>query len=141
MNQKLKKDTREIILLAEVDEQWSFVQKKHQQRWLWYALDKLTGKVMAYVFGRRTDGTCKKLLGLLKDFPIKHWFTDDWGSYERCLPAEKHTVSKRYTQGIERRNLNFRTRIKRLARKTICFSKLPEIHDKLIWTFIEWYEF
>ncbi|MFZ1571058.1 MAG: IS1 family transposase, partial [Thiolinea sp.] len=30
----------------------------------------------------------------------------------------------------------FRTRIKRLARKTICFSKSVEIHDKVIGEFI-----
>ncbi|PIE00011.1 MAG: transposase, partial [Thiothrix nivea] len=36
----------------------------------------------------------------------------------------------------ERQNLNFRTRIKRLTRKTICFSKSEEIHDKVIEEFI-----
>ncbi|AHA69052.1 Transposase (plasmid) [Shigella dysenteriae 1617] len=30
-----------------------------------------------------------------------------------------------------------RTRIKRLARKTICFSRSVEIHEKVIGTFIE----
>ena len=137
----MKIESREVILFAEADEQWSYVQNKGQQRWLWYALDKLSGKVIAYVFGRRTDKTFKNLLKKLEGFSIKHWFTDDWGSYERCLPVEKHTVGKRHTQTIERRNLNLRTRIKRLARKTICFSKLSEIHDKIIGTYIERYEF
>ena len=41
------------------------------------------------------------------------------------------------TQGIERENLNFKTRIKRLARKTICFSRSEEIHDKVIGELIE----
>jgi IS1 family transposase len=38
---------------------------------------------------------------------------------------KKHTYSvrKRNTQKIERKHLTLRTRIKRLARKTICFSK------------------
>ncbi|PID49798.1 MAG: IS1 family transposase, partial [Proteobacteria bacterium] len=36
----------------------------------------------------------------------------------------------------ERQNLNFRTRIKRLTRKTIGFSKSEEIHDKVIGEFI-----
>ncbi|AHA68781.1 Transposase [Shigella dysenteriae 1617] len=33
--------------------------------------------------------------------------------------------------------LTLRTRIKRLARKTICFSRSVEIHEKVIGTFIE----
>ncbi|WP_410525958.1 IS1 family transposase [Rickettsia endosymbiont of Cantharis rufa] len=46
-------------------------------------------------------------------------------------------VSKKYTQRIERGNLNLRTRCKRLTRKTICFSKSLDIHDKVIGTLIE----
>jgi insertion element IS1 protein InsB len=36
---------------AEVDEMWSFVKSKAQQRWLWHAIDHLTGVVLAYAFG------------------------------------------------------------------------------------------
>ena len=32
---------------AEVDEMWSFVGSKAQQRWLWHAIDPLTGVVLA----------------------------------------------------------------------------------------------
>jgi insertion element IS1 protein InsB len=32
---------------AEVDEMWSFVQSKSHQRWLWHAIDPLTGVVLA----------------------------------------------------------------------------------------------
>jgi len=41
-------------------------------------------------------------------------------------------VGKRNTQKIERKNLNFRTWIKRLTRKTICFSKLVTMQDTVI---------
>jgi insertion element IS1 protein InsB len=34
-----------------------------------------------------------------------------------------------------------RTRIKRLARKTICFSKSIELHDIVIGLFVNRYEF
>ncbi|MFI0397837.1 MAG: IS1 family transposase, partial [Thiolinea sp.] len=33
-------------------------------------------------------------------------------------------------------NLNFRTHLKRLARRTICFSKSVDIHDKVIGEYI-----
>ncbi len=38
---------------AEMDEMWSFVGKKKDQRWLWHAIDHHTGAVLAYVFAGR----------------------------------------------------------------------------------------
>jgi insertion element IS1 protein InsB len=32
---------------AEVDEMWSYVGRKNDQRWLWHAIDHRTGKVLA----------------------------------------------------------------------------------------------
>ena len=40
---------------AEMDEMWSFVGSKSQQRWLWHAIDHHTGQSLAYVFGTRED--------------------------------------------------------------------------------------
>src|SRR4029453_4669557 len=40
---------------AEMYEMWSFIGKKKEQRWLWHAIDYLTGAVLAYVFGRRQE--------------------------------------------------------------------------------------
>ncbi|MEP0892689.1 IS1 family transposase [Leptolyngbya sp. PL-A3] len=45
------------------------------------------------------------------------------------------------TQRIERKHLNLRTRIKRLARKTICFSKSEWLHNIVIGLFINRYKF
>lgn len=111
------------------------------KRWLWHAMDHASGEVLAYVLGERKDEVFKKLQALLKPFGIQHYYTDDWGSYERALPAERHTVSKKFTQLIERKHLTLRTRIKRLARKTICFSKLEKMRDIVIGLFINRYEF
>ena len=58
------------------------------------------------------------------------------GAYDRLLPEDQHLITKRFTQSIERQNLNFRTRIKRLQRKTIGFSKSVAMHDKIIGEFI-----
>ena len=66
---------------------------------------------------------------------------DDWGSYAREVPEEKHLTGKIFTQHIERNNLTLRTRIKRLARKTICFSRSIDVHEKVIGSFIEKYMF
>jgi insertion element IS1 protein InsB len=48
---------------------------------------------------------------------------------------------KRHTQNIERKHLTLRTRIKRLVRKTICFSKSQQIHDIIIGLFVNRYAF
>ncbi|CBJ80886.1 conserved hypothetical protein [Xenorhabdus bovienii str. Jollieti] len=51
---------------------------------------------------------------------------------------EKYLVGKIFTQRIERHNLNLRIHIKRLARRrTICYSRSMEIHEKLIGAYIE----
>jgi insertion element IS1 protein InsB len=52
------------------------------------------------------------------------------------------TQSEKQTQErIERKHLTLRTRIKRLARRTICFSKTEEMHDAVIGLFINRYDF
>jgi insertion element IS1 protein InsB len=126
---------------AELDEMWSFVGDKEHQRWLWHAIDHCTGAVVAYVFGDHKDNVFLELKELLEPFGIRRFYTDDWGAYERHLESEEHEVGKQNTQKIERKHLTLRTRIKRLARKTICFSKTCQMHDIVIGLFINRYEF
>jgi insertion element IS1 protein InsB len=122
-----------------VDEMWSFVERKSQQRWLWHAIDRATGVVLAYVLGTREDDVFLRLKSQLKPFGIRHFYTDAASAYARHIPAASHTVSKQHTQRIERKHLTLRTRIKRLARKTICFSKSIRLHDIVIGLFINRY--
>jgi insertion element IS1 protein InsB len=82
-----------------------------------------------------------KLKGLLEPFGITQFYTDGWGAYERHLNPAEYTVGKRNTQKIERKQLTFHTRIKRLARKTICFSKTVVMYDVVIGLFINRLEF
>ena len=72
---------------------------------------------------------------------ITRSFTDGWGAYERHVAAEQHTVGKENTQKIESKPITLRTRIKRLVRRTICFSKTERMHDLVIGLFINRYEF
>jgi insertion element IS1 protein InsB len=126
---------------VEMDEQWSYVGNKSNQRWLWHAVDHATNTVLAYVFGKRKDEVFKELKTLLHPFDIARYYTDDWGAYQRHLETDKHEIGKRNTQKIERKNLNFRTWIKRLTRKTLCFSKLELMHDTVIGLLINKVEF
>lgn len=129
------------IVESELDEMWSYVGNKRNQRWLWHAIERRSGQVLAYAFGRRTDEVFLLLKELLEPFGIRKYCTDGWGAYERHIPEEQHEIDKRKTQRIERKHLGLRTRIKRLARKTICFSRSEEMHDLVIGLFINRYEF
>ena len=88
-------------LTSELDEMWSHVRSKANPRWLWHAIDHHTGKVLAYVFGRRKDDVFLQLQELLAPFGITKFYTDGWGAYERHLNAEQHQVGKENTQKIE----------------------------------------
>lgn len=120
----------------ELDECWSFVRTKKQQRWTWYGFDRAWRQVVAYVNERRTDAACQKMLKKLEGCQVGHYYTDDWQSYSKFLPAVQHRVGKDGTQHIERHNLNFRTHLKRLQRRTICYSKLPQMHHAVIKLYI-----
>jgi len=61
------------------------------------------------------DEGFKELKSLLEPFGITMFYSDDWGSYERNIDSENHTVSKKNTQSIKRKNLTLKTRIKRLS--------------------------
>lgn len=126
---------------AEMEEMGSFVKRKTQQRWLWHAIAHLTGVVLAYAFGSRADAVFVKLQKRLTPFGLGHFYTDAAGVYERHLPAPAPTVGKVHPQQIARKHLTLRTRSKRLARKTICFSKSVFMHDTVIGLFVNRYEF
>jgi insertion element IS1 protein InsB len=57
------------------------------------------------------------------------------------LEEEERVENKAELQSLERKHLTLRTRIKRLARKTICFSKSQTMHQTIIGLFINYYFF
>lgn len=126
---------------AEGAERWSFVGSTAQQRWLWPAIAHLTGGVLAYGVGNRADEVCWQLQKLLKPFGLGPFETAAAGVYAPHLPAAAHTVGKVPTPPIARKHLTLRTRLKRRARKTICFSKSVLMHDIVIGLFVNRSEF
>ena len=107
----------DVIVCAEMGEQWGYVGAKSRQRWLFYAYDRLRKTVVAHVFGERTMATLGRLMSLLSPFDVVIWMTDGWPLYESRLKGKLHVISKRYTQRIERHNLNLR---QHLARRHCC---------------------
>ena len=64
-----------------------------------------------------------------------------WGANERHIDTEQHHVGKEHTRKIENKHINLQTRITRLMRRTISFSKTEQTHDLVIGLFINRYEF
>lgn len=119
----------------------SFVGRKKNKRWLWHAINHSTGEVLAFVLGNRQDEVFRELKELLEPFGITQFYTDGLKTYERQIQESKRTVSKYKMQRIERKHLTLRTRIKRLQRKSICYSRSVQMHDIVIGLFINKYEF
>lgn len=98
-------------------------------------------KVLGYVYGRRKDEVFLKLKVPLEPFGITRYYTDYGGAYTHHLDADEHEPGTHNTRKIERKHLTLNTRIKRLARKTICFSKSIWTHNVGISLFVNRYEF
>ena len=90
---------------AEVDDMWSFVQRKKEPGWLWQAIDHRSGQVLADVFGRRKDEVFLKRRGLLKPLGITPYDPAYFGAYTRHIDAAEHRPGKRYTQKIARKHV------------------------------------
>jgi IS1 family transposase len=122
---------------VQIDEMWTFVKhRKDGKRWLWYAFCPDTHEILAFQIGKRNDASCKSLMKKLEHLEVDTFCTDDWKSYKKHIPAEKHVISKAKTTHIERRNRDFRTHIKRLCRETVCFSKQDDMHFGIIKAYI-----
>ena len=72
---------------------------------------------------------------------IPQLYTDGRGASERHRHAEQYQVGKDHTQNMESKHSHLRIRIKRLVRRTLCFSKTEHMHDLVIGLFINRYEF
>jgi insertion element IS1 protein InsB len=116
-----------------MDEMWGRVYCKETPCWLWHAINHENGDVVAYVLGSREHEMLWELLALLSDLNIEivAVYSDDNYAYHDIIPKNILQTGKRNTQKIERKHLTFRTRLKRLARKTICYSKSLEMHKIL----------
>ena len=117
----------------ELDELWSFVAQRHNQRWLWTALCRRTRQVVAFVIGDRSEQTCRKLWESIPDaYRRCHSYSDCWETYRRVFPKATHrSVGKAegQTNHLERWNNTLRQANARYVRKTLSFSKSDFYHE------------
>ncbi len=124
---------------VELDEFWSFVGSKANQRWTWLAITSSTGRIGAFAGRRRTDNNCRELLSKYQNSRIQEFASDQWHGYPKHVASDIHHSGKDKTQRIERVNLNFRLHLKRLNRRTIAFSKSNEMHDGVIKLYVHYH--
>ncbi|WP_410744287.1 IS1 family transposase [Flavobacterium sp. 1355] len=107
----------------EVDELCTYIRHKKNYIWLVYALEKNSKNVVSFNVGKRTNKTLNRVLETLKLSDAKKIFTDRLKNYRYLIDEKVHSIKRFGTNHIERKNLTLRTHLKRLNRRTICFSK------------------
>ena len=109
----------------EIDELWTYVGSKKCRLWLIYAYDRVSGEIVAFVWGDRSAKTANRLRERIKELGVTYdrIATDDWDSFIKTFAHDNHDVGKEYTVGIEGNNCRLRHRMRRIFRKSCNFSK------------------
>ena len=127
----------------ELDELWSFVQKKANKCWVWIVLCRPTRQVVAYFIGDHSAAACQQLWERVPAaYRAGHCYTDFWEAYQKVLPSEQHTTSGKetgQTNHVERWNNTLRQRLARFVRMTLSFSKSATMHDACLRLFLHRY--
>lgn len=110
----------------EIDEMWSFIGSKKNVTWITYAIEQKTKNVIDFFVGRKTKDTIRPLINKVLLLQPSRIYTDRLNIYPSLIPKEIYKRFQYCTNRIERMNLTLRMHIKRLSRKTICFSRKQE---------------
>jgi len=107
----------------EIDELCTFVKCKSKRIWIVYAFEIETKNIVSFNVGARTNLTLKKVVDKVLNANPQAVFTDGLKNYKSLITQCIHKTVRFGTNNIERANLTLRTNLKRLNRKSICFSK------------------
>ncbi|MEO1030039.1 MAG: IS1 family transposase [Bacteroidota bacterium] len=107
----------------ELDEMRVVVGYKLKEAWVTYAINRHTKRVIDFIVGRRTRQNISVVTKSVLQLYPKIIFTDRLKTYRSLIPRAQHNTRKKNTTVIERNNLTLRIHLKRLSRKTICFSR------------------
>ena len=95
-----------------------------------------TKKIINFVVGRRTKQNISIITKSILQLNPKMIFTDKLSVYKVFIPYKQHNTRKKNTTVIEKNNLTLRIHLKRLNRKTICFSKTFEMLEATLKLYI-----
>lgn len=107
----------------QVDELFTFVKRKKRRICIAYSFEPKSKQIINFIVGRRTKTNLKKVIETLILSDAQKVITDKLNIYKELLPNNIHSTKNRGTNHIERNNVNLRTHLKRLNRRSICYSK------------------
>ena len=110
----------------EVDELWTFIGNKNNMTWVTYAIERETKGVIDFFVGTKSKKNIKPLMDKVLALKPIRVYTDRLNVYPPLIPKEIHRVFNYCTNIIERKNLTLRTHIKRLSKRTICYTRKKE---------------
>ena len=126
--------------VLELDELWSFVEKKTQECWLWLALCRRPRQIVAYTVGDRSqEGAISLREQVPEDYRRRATRSDFWLAYEGAFPQRTHRFcgkAEGETNHTERFFGTIRARLSRLARRSYAFSKRVERHLEAVHLFL-----
>lgn len=123
----IKKPSIAFGRIYEADELKTYVKRKDNEQWVIYAIDRHSKKVVDFRVGRRTKKNIEVVINTLLISAANRIYTDGLTTYKSLIPQQLHTVKAYNINRIERTNLSLRTHLKRLSRKTICYSKCAAV--------------
>lgn len=116
----------------ELDELCTYVQNKGKRRWVISAISRGTGQIIAVKVGARTKKNLSCVVNELLELSPLAIYTDKLPVYRSLIPRHIHKTKQRGINKIERFYLSLRTHIKRLNRRTICYSKKQDVLESLV---------
>jgi len=132
--------TYQVGDVLEIDELWSFVIDKRQQRWVWIALCRRTRQIVAYYVGKRDAAAAQQLeQRIVYPYRLCVMYTDQYAAYNAALPDDLHWAKPKgsgKTSHVENWNNSLRQRLARFVRKSLSFSKCDVMHRIMLEWFI-----
>ena len=107
----------------EIDEVRTFIGNKENQYWVAYVLCSETKQVIDFIVGRRSKRTLRMIVNTALCSDVKTIKTDKLNIYQSLIPQQRHVSNAYNINYIERNKVNLRTHLKRLSRRTICFTR------------------
>lgn len=127
--------------IYEVDEMWTFVGRKDplHYSWITYAMNRRTRCIIDIAFGSRNKKNLKQVIDSVKAHNPQKIVTDKLITYPNLVKPINHDTTRYSNNRIERGNLTLRTHIKRLFRKTICFSKSQKMLEACVLLYFDFH--
>jgi insertion element IS1 protein InsB len=107
----------------------AFHRLKKRKLWVVKAIDRRTGRTVAWVLGDRDTATFRRLYKKVNHLKSCTFYTDAWDAFSKVLPPERHVTGKAHAIDIEHDNNNTRHHLGRFTRRTKAVSRTVRMAD------------